>query len=46
LIERDSLRSESVDIWRFGIGVSEAGKIAPSHVIDKDKNDVRLFGRL
>ena len=39
--ERQPLRREAVDVRGLGLGVAEAGEVAPAQVIDEHEQDVR-----
>ena len=45
LLEPYAFRSKGINVGGLGFCVTEAGKIAPTHVIHKNKNDIRSLIR-
>jgi hypothetical protein len=43
LIEAKSFLSEAVNVRSLGMLVSKAGKVAPSHIVNEDEDNIRTL---
>jgi hypothetical protein len=45
LVEAKSFLGKSVNVRSLGCFIAEAGKVAPSHIVDENQNEVGPFGQ-